>query len=55
MSNNDVRTFYGKSHSPHVSKYVQLSKSTTAATSSAADEIDLVILQPDSGQLSEEE
>ena len=55
MSNNNVRTFYGKSHSPHVSKYVRLSKSTTAATSSAADEIDLVILQPDGGQLSEEE
>ena len=55
MSNNNVRTFYGKSHSPHVSKYVRLSEATTAATSSAADEIDLVILPPDGGQLSEEE
>ena len=53
MSNNNVRTFYGKSHSPHLSKYVRLSEATTAATSSAADEIDLVI--PDGGQLSEEE
>ena len=50
MSNNNVRTFYGKSHSPHVSKYVRLSEATTAATSSAADEIDLVILPPDGGQ-----
>ena len=55
MSNNYVRTFYVKSHSPRVSKYVQLSEATTAATSSAADEIDLVILPPDGGQLSEEE
>ena len=53
MSNNNVRTFHGKSHSPHVSRYVWLSEATTAATSSAADEIDLVILPP--GQLSEEE
>ena len=55
MSNNNVRTFYGKSHSPHVSKYVRLSEATTAATSSAEDEIDLVILPPNGGQLSEEE
>ena len=55
FSNNNVRTFYGKSHSPHVSKYVQLSEATTAATSSAADEIDLVILPPNGRQLSEEE
>ena len=52
MSNNNVRTFYGKSHSPHVSKYVRLSEATTA---SAADEVDLIILPPDGGQLSEEE
>ena len=55
MSNNNVRIFYVKSHSPRVSKYVRLSKATTAATSSAADKIDLVILPPDGGQLSEEE
>ena len=55
MSNNNVRTFYGKSHSPHISKDVRLSEATTAATPSAADEIDLVILPPDGGQLSEEE
>ena len=55
MSSNNVRTFYGKSHSPHVSKYVRLSEATTAATSSAEDEIDLVILPPNGGQLSEEE
>ena len=54
MSSNNVRTFYWKSHSPHVSKYVWLSEATTAATSSVADEIDLVILPPDDGQLSEE-
>ena len=54
MSNNNVRTFYGKSHSPHVSKYVRLSEASSAATSSAANEIDLVILPPDGGQLSEE-
>ena len=54
MSKNNVRTFYGKSHSQYVSKYVRLSGATTAATSSAADEIDLVILPPDDGQLSEE-
>ena len=34
---------------------MRLSEATTAATSSAADEIDLVILPPDDGQLSEEE
>ena len=34
---------------------MRLSEATTAATSSAADEIDLVILPPDGGQLSEEE
>ena len=55
MSNNNVRTFYGKSHSPDLSKYVRLSEATTAATSPAADEIDLVILPPDDGHLSEEE
>ena len=55
MSNNIVRTFYGKSHSPHVFKYVQLSEATPAATSSAVDEIDLVTLPPDGGQLLEEE
>ena len=55
MSNNNIRTFYGKSHSLHVSKYVRLSEATTAATSSAADEIDLVILSLDGVQLSEEE
>ena len=55
FSNNNVRTFYGKSHSPHVSKYVRLSEATTAATSSEADEIDLVILPSKGGQLSEEE
>ena len=55
MSNNNVTTFYGNSDSPHVSKYVRLSEATTAATSSAADEIDLVILPLDGGQLSEEE
>ena len=52
MSDNNVRTFYGKSYSPHVSKYMQLSEATTAATPSAADEIDLVILPPDARQLS---
>ena len=52
--NNNVRTFYGKSHSQYVSKYVRLSEATTAATSSAADEIDLVILPPKDEQLSEE-
>ena len=55
MNSNNVRTFYGKSHSAHASKYVRLSEATTAATSSAADEIDLVILPPDGRQLSEEE
>ena len=55
MNKNNVRTFYGKSHSQYVSKYVRLSEATTAATSSAADEIDLVILSPDDEQLSEEE
>ena len=55
MSNNNVRTFYGKTHSPHVSKYVRLSEATTAAMSSAVDEKDLVKLPPDGGQLSEEE
>ena len=55
MSNNNVTTFYGNSDSPHVSKYVRLSEATTAATSSAADEIDLVILPLDGGQFSEEE
>ena len=55
MNKNNVRTFYGKSHSQYVSKYVRLSEATTAATSSAADEIDLVILPPNDGQLSEEE
>ena len=55
MTNNNVRTFYGRLHSPHVSRYVRLSEATTAATSSAADEIDLVILPPNGGQLSEEE
>ena len=55
MSNNNVTTFSGNSHSPHVSKYVWLSEATTAATSSVADEIDLVILPLDGGQLSEEE
>ena len=44
-----------KSHSQYVPKYVGLSEATTAATSLAADEIDLVILPPDDGQLSEEE
>ena len=34
---------------------MRLSEATTAATSSAADEIDLVILPPDDGHLSEEE
>ena len=34
---------------------MRLSEATTAATSSVADEIDLVILPPDDGQLSEEE
>ena len=34
---------------------MRLSEATTAATSSAADEIDLAILPPDDGQLSEEE
>ena len=34
---------------------MRLSEETTAATSLAADEIDLVILPPDGGQLSEEE
>ena len=38
---------------PHM--YVKLSETTTTATSSAADVIDLVILPPDGGQLSEEE
>ena len=55
MSNNNVRIFYGISHSTHLSKYVRLSEATTTSTSSAADEIDLVILPPDSRQLSEEE
>ena len=55
MNKNNVRTFYGKSHSQYVSKYVRLSEATTAATSSSADEIDLVILPPDDGQLSEEQ
>ena len=55
MSSNNVRIFYGKSHSPHVSKYVRLSETTTASTSSAADEINLVILTPDGEQLSEEQ
>ena len=55
MSNNNVTTFYGNSHSPHVSKYVWLSEATIAAKSSAADEIYLVILPLDGGQLSEEE
>ena len=55
MSNNNLRTFYRKSHSPHASKYVRPSEANTAAMSSAADEIDLVILRPDDGQLSEEE
>ena len=55
MNKNNVRTFYGKSHSPYVSKFVRLSEATTAATSSAGDEIDLVILPPDDGQLLKEE
>ena len=55
MSNDNVTTFYGNSHPPHVSKYVWLSEATTTATSSAADEIDLVILPLDGKQLSEEE
>ena len=55
MSNNNLRTFYRKSHSLHTSKYVRPSEANTAAMSSAADEIDLVILPPDDGQLSEEE
>ena len=55
MSNNNVGTFYGKLHSPHVSKYVRLSEVTTADTSSAADEIDIVILPPDGGQSEEEQ
>ena len=38
---------------PHM--YVKLSETTSTATSSAADVIDLVILPPDGGQLSEEE
>ena len=50
-----IKLYLGKSHFPHVSKYARLSEATTAATSSAADEIDLVILPPDGGQLSEEE
>ena len=55
MSNNNLRTFCRKSHSLHTSKYVRPSEANTAAMSSAADEIDLVILPPDDGQLSEEE
>ena len=55
MNKNNFKTFYGKSHSQYVSKYVRLSEATTAATSSEADEIHLVILPPDDGQLSEEE
>ena len=55
MNKNNVRTFYGKSHSQYLSKYVRLSEAITAATSSAADEIDLVILPPDDGQSSSEE
>ena len=55
MNKNNVRTFYGKSHSHYVSKYARLSEATTAATSSAADEKNLVILPSDDGQLSEEE
>ena len=55
MGSNNIRTFYGKSHSPHISKYVWLSEGTTAATSSAAHAIDLVILSSDGRQLSEEE
>ena len=55
MNKNNVRTFYGKSHPQYVSKYVRLSEATTAAMPSAADEIDLVKLPPDDGQLSEEE
>ena len=47
--------FIGNRIPQHVSKYVGLSEVATAATSSAVDEIDLVILPPDGGQLSEEE
>ena len=47
--------FIGNRIPQHVSKYVRLSEVATAATSSAVDEIDLVILPPDGGQLSEEE
>ena len=47
--------FIGNLIPQHVSKYVRLSEVATAATSSAVDEIDLVILPPDGGQLSEEE
>ena len=42
-------------HAQYVSKYVRLSKATTAAKSSSADEKDVVILPPDYVQLSEEE
>ena len=47
--------FIGNRIPQHVSKYLRLSEVATAATSSAVDEIDLVILPPDGGQLSEEE
>ena len=49
--NENINRFYGKSHTQYASKYVQLSKAT--ATSSSADKIDVVILPPDDGQLSE--
>ena len=42
-------------HAQYVSKYARLSEAFTAAKLSSADEMDLVILPADYGQLSEEE
>ena len=53
INENNINRFCGKSHTQYASKYVQLSKATATATSSSADKIDVVILPPDDGQLSE--
>ena len=55
MNQNNARTFYGKSIAQNVFKYMRLSEATTVPASSAADEIDLVILPPDDDQLSEKQ
>ena len=55
MNQNNVRTFYGKSNAQNMFKYMWLSVATTVLASSAAIEIDVVILPPEDDQLSEKQ